>query len=165
MLTNKMISLQNKKSSSLTSSKSSIGSKSNELSLQPVSVLINANDIQILKNEKGHDEVLGVGNFGIVKEAVWNSHNGSKVKNNSRLYLDLFITYQIVIVVFFPIIYIIFIYNQFILYSINRLLLDESIISDQSSLAVKEFNKIIEKSPSFTLYPIVFPDRTHISST
>jgi len=165
MLTNKMISLQNKKSSSLTSSKSSIGSKSNELSLQPVSVLINANDIQMLKNEKGHDEVLGVGNFGIVKEAVWNSHNGSKVKNNSRLYLDLFITYQIVIVVFFPIIYIIFIYNQFILYSINRLLLDESIISDQSSLAVKEFYKIIEKSPSFTLYLIVFPDRTHISST
>ena len=86
-LTNKMIGLSSKKASSLTSSKSSIGSKSNDFIVQPVSVLINANDIQIVRNEKGQDEVLGVGNFGIVKKAVWNSHTGSKViKYNTLLH-------------------------------------------------------------------------------
>jgi hypothetical protein len=47
---------------------------------QPVSFIINSNDIEILKTNKGEDEVLGYGHFGIVKKAVWTTHTGSRIK-------------------------------------------------------------------------------------
>ena len=49
-----------------------------QLSTQSVSFIINPNDIKILKSNKG-DDILGSGNFGVVKKAVWTTPNGSKV--------------------------------------------------------------------------------------
>ena len=49
-----------------------------DIQLKGVSYVINPNDVQILKNAKG-DEILGSGNFGVVKKGLWNSPNGSKV--------------------------------------------------------------------------------------
>ncbi len=70
---------RNLHSTSSASSSSSIKSNESHSQHQPVSVLINSNDIQILKNNQNQDQVLGVGNFGIVKKAIWNSHTGAKV--------------------------------------------------------------------------------------
>lgn len=43
------------------------------------SVIIRPSDIQISKDSKGEDEVLGVGHFGIVKKALWITQGNSKV--------------------------------------------------------------------------------------
>jgi hypothetical protein len=51
----------------------------------PVSFIINPNDIEMLKNKSGKDEVLGIGHFGIVKKAVWTTHTGSRVTLNKAL--------------------------------------------------------------------------------
>lgn len=37
-------------------------------------MLIRASDIQIAKNAKGEDIVLGMGHFGVVKKAIWIAH-------------------------------------------------------------------------------------------
>lgn len=46
--------------------------------LNGVSFIINSKDIEICKN-KNEEEILGKGNFGIVKKGIWKSPNGSKV--------------------------------------------------------------------------------------
>lgn len=68
--------------SALTTKIFSSNKKLNQTSIEtkPVSVLINPTDIQILKNTKNQDEILGVGNFGIVKKAIWSSHTGCTVQ-------------------------------------------------------------------------------------
>ncbi len=48
--------------------------------MKPVSYLINPADIEITKNAKGKEEILGSGQFGVVKKAIWSTHTGQKVK-------------------------------------------------------------------------------------
>ena len=47
--------------------------------VESVSQLISSNDIQILRNKAGSEEILGCGNFGVVKKAIWTKQNGTKV--------------------------------------------------------------------------------------
>ncbi|CAF0851567.1 unnamed protein product [Brachionus calyciflorus] len=49
-----------------------------DLKLNGVSFVINPKDIEILKNKNG-EEILGSGNFGVVKKGLWNSPNGTKI--------------------------------------------------------------------------------------
>lgn len=52
------------------------GSISTDSGVKPVSVIINPNDIEFIKSG---NEILGSGNFGVVKKAVWSTHEGAKV--------------------------------------------------------------------------------------
>lgn len=66
LITNRLFNTSNKKSTdSLNSS---------------VSVIISPQDIEFLKNSKGQDDILGKGNFGLVKKALWSSHTGAKIQ-------------------------------------------------------------------------------------
>jgi hypothetical protein len=86
-MTSKLLNLnKNKKplvtvkgSSSSSSSSSSTSNGANQK--QQVSFLINPNDIQIVRNDKNEEIVLGAGNFGYVKKALW-THPDSKTKIN-----------------------------------------------------------------------------------
>ena len=62
--------LANAKSASSSSSSSSASHAGSNQKPQ-VSYLINPNDIQIVKDNKNEDMILGSGNFGFVKKAIW----------------------------------------------------------------------------------------------
>lgn len=47
-------------------------------------VLIRSSDIQILRDSKGEDQILGVGHFGIVKKAVWSTSSGTTSSSHCK---------------------------------------------------------------------------------
>ena len=78
---NRLKNATNSRASNKTSEqngKLSMNNENNSIN-QPYSVIINQNDIKILKNNRGEDEVLGTGHFGVVKKALWRMPNGLRV--------------------------------------------------------------------------------------
>ena len=81
MLTTKLLTLNNnKKSKNESSSASSTSSTSSTQSNKPVSFLIKPTDIQFTSSRSGGD-ILGHGQFGVVRKAVWCTHTGAKVSS------------------------------------------------------------------------------------
>ncbi|RNA39917.1 activated CDC42 kinase 1 [Brachionus plicatilis] len=54
------------------------GSTKSQVKLNGISIVINPKDIEICKNKTG-EEIIGKGNFGIVKKGIWKSPNGQKI--------------------------------------------------------------------------------------
>ena len=77
-LNNNKKSKQNE-SSSVSSASSSSSTQSNK----PVSFLIKPNDVQFTSSRSGGD-ILGHGQFGVVRKAIWTTHTGAKV--NTLIY-------------------------------------------------------------------------------